>query len=214
MGNRETGEGESRLRVDCGNPGVWAKTSVALRVNGMLCHNQDNTMRCHNVYFEVYILYEVYMCSLRGVNVVPETRRDKRSKPPALLSCRSYPNNIESTVTNNTRGWAYDVCPTFSGLTKKMFARYQNQPSLSNSGPLAAASRYGAKGTLRMIRREASALRGGRALNEGSFVEGLDVDEWSPMLRCSTSPSLATMTTPKVLILLLRTLVLLNLYCV
>lgn len=76
--------------------------------------------------------------------------------------------------------------------------RYRNQTGLSGSGPLAAASRYGAKGTLRMVRREASAARAGTAPEEDPSAEGFQVDEWSPMLRCSTSPSLATMTTPKV----------------
>ncbi|CAN0486386.1 unnamed protein product, partial [Ectocarpus sp. 8 AP-2014] len=74
---------------------------------------------------------------------------------------------------------------------------YRNQPGLSGSGPLAAASRYGAKGTLRMIRRDASASRGGEGREEDDTADDFQVDEWSPMLRCSTAPSLATTTTPK-----------------
>lgn len=77
--------------------------------------------------------------------------------------------------------------------------RYQNEPGLSGSCPLAAASRYGAKGTLRMLRRSASASRVGTNPDEDTNAEGFEVDEWTPMLRCSTSPSLATMTTPKVI---------------
>lgn len=63
---------------------------------------------------------------------------------------------------------------------------------------MAASARYGAIGTLRMIRRDASASRGGSAPREDDTSEGFQVDEWSPMLRCSTAPSLATTTTPKV----------------
>ncbi|CAM9989688.1 unnamed protein product [Scytosiphon promiscuus] len=48
-----------------------------------------------------------------------------------------------------------------------------------------------------MIRRDASASRGGAAQREDESAEDFQVDEWSPMLRCSTAPSLATITTPK-----------------
>ncbi|CBJ31437.1 hypothetical protein Esi_0256_0006 [Ectocarpus siliculosus] len=48
-----------------------------------------------------------------------------------------------------------------------------------------------------MIRRDASASRGGEGREEDDTADDFQVDEWSPMLRCSTAPSLATTTTPK-----------------
>ncbi|CAM9905961.1 unnamed protein product [Ectocarpus sp. 12 AP-2014] len=48
-----------------------------------------------------------------------------------------------------------------------------------------------------MIRRDASASRGGEGREEDDTADDFQVDEWSPMLRCSTAPSLATITTPK-----------------
>lgn len=115
----------------------------------------------------------------------------------------SQPHNlpglkITRIIISTTRGQTFPPRPHLIVSKSTPICRYRNQPGLSGSGPLAAASRYGAKGTLRMIRRDASASRGGEGREEDDTADDFQVDEWSPMLRCSTAPSLATTTTPKV----------------
>ncbi|CAM9586490.1 unnamed protein product [Choristocarpus tenellus] len=74
--------------------------------------------------------------------------------------------------------------------------RYRNSAGMGGSGPLAAASRYGACGTLRMLRRDVTAS--GRYTNpEDICKEGFQVNEWSPPLQSKLTPSLASFTTPK-----------------
>eukprot|EP00752_Nemacystus_decipiens_P011276 g10020.t3 len=123
-------------------------------------------------------------------------RRPKKvsSKPAKSRVCREkemvrreeekalYGSIAETVQFGQRRAWHYG---------------YRNKPGLSGSGPVGASARYGAVGTLRMMRRDASASRGGSGPREDDAAEGFQVDEWSPMLRCSTAPSLATTTTPK-----------------